>query len=122
MGDADVESQKGPGQEEVAPEAPQGDLPDSRSKGDETPQGSKSGSRPDTAPEPSKVPESGGFPPSKRSKPTVPVTPVQPEALDNLLEALQGTSIDEEHRAIMSAVVQKVQSAKSGLTEAVLAF
>ena len=33
-------------------------------------------------------------------------------------EALQGPSIDEEHRAIMSAVVQKVQSAKSGLTEA----
>ena len=48
----------------------------------------------------------------------MPVTPVQPEAPDNMLEALQGTSIDEEHRAIMSAVVQKVQSAKSRLTEA----
>ena len=48
----------------------------------------------------------------------MPVTPVQPEAPDNMLEVLQGTSIDEEHRAIMSAVVQKVQSAKSGLTEA----
>ena len=43
---------------------------------------------------------------------------VQPEAPDNMLEALQGASIDEEHRAIMSAVVQKVQSAKNGLTEA----
>ena len=82
------------------------------------PQGSKSGSRPDTAPEPSEVPESGGVPPSKRSKSTVPVAPVQPEAPDNMLEALQGASIDEEHRAIVSAVVQKVQSAKSGLTEA----
>ena len=48
----------------------------------------------------------------------MPVTPVQPEASDNLLETLQGASIDEEHRAIMSAVVQKVQSAKNGLTEA----
>ena len=46
------------------------------------------------------------------------VAPVQPEAPDNMLEALQGASIDEEHRAIMSAVVQKVQSAKSGLTKA----
>ena len=48
----------------------------------------------------------------------MPVTPVQPEAPDNLLEVLKGASIDEEHRTIMSAVVQKVQSAKSGLTEA----
>ena len=78
----------------------------------------KSDSKPDTAPEPSKVPESSGGPPSKRSKPTVPVAPIQPEAPDNMLEALQGASIDEEHRTIMSAVVQKVQSAKSGLTEA----
>ena len=48
----------------------------------------------------------------------MPATPVHLEALDNMLEALQGASINEEHRAIMSAVVQKVQSAKSGLTEA----
>ena len=48
----------------------------------------------------------------------MPVTPVQPEAPDNLLEALKGASIDEEHRTVMSAVIQKVQSAKSGLTEA----
>ena len=48
----------------------------------------------------------------------MPVTSVQQEAPDNMLEALQGAPIDEEHRAIMSAVVQKVQSAKNGLTEA----
>ena len=48
----------------------------------------------------------------------MPMTPVQPKAPDNLLEVLKGASIDEEHRTIMSAVVQKVQSAKSGLTEA----
>ena len=48
----------------------------------------------------------------------MPVTPIQPEAPDNLLEVLKGASIDEEHRTVMSVVIQKVQSAKSGLTEA----
>ena len=46
------------------------------------------------------------------------MTSVHPEASDNLLEALCGASIDEEHHTIMSAVVKKVQSAKNGLTEA----
>ena len=40
------------------------------------------------------------------------------EASDSLLEVLRGASIDEEHRTIMSTVVKKVRSAKSGLTEA----
>ena len=48
----------------------------------------------------------------------MPMASVHPEASDNLLEALRGASIDEEHRTIMSAVIEKVQSAKSGLTEA----
>ena len=48
----------------------------------------------------------------------MPVTSVHLEALDDLLGVLHGAFIDEEHRTIMSAVVQKVQSAKSGLTEA----
>ena len=39
-------------------------------------------------------------------------TSIQPEAPDNLLEVLKGASIDEEHRTIMSVVVQKIQSAK----------
>ena len=94
-------------------EAPQGDLPDSRRKGDKTPKGSESGLEPDTAPEPSTVPDSGRQPPSKRSKPTKPASSVQPEASNNLLEVLNGASIDEEHRTIMSVVIQKVQSAKS---------
>jgi hypothetical protein len=46
------------------------------------------------------------------------VTSIHREALDNLLEALRSASIDEEHCTIMSAVIQKVQSAKSGLSEA----
>ena len=115
--DAEVESQKGLNQEEVVLEAPQGDLPDSRPKGDKTTEGSKSSPGPDTAPEPSVVPESGRRPLHKKGKPATPVASVQPEAPDNLLEVLNGASIDEEHRTVMSAVIQKVQSAKSGLTE-----
>ena len=48
----------------------------------------------------------------------MPVSSVHPEAPDNLLGALRGASIDEEHRTIMSVVVEKVQSAKNGLTKA----
>ena len=47
----------------------------------------------------------------------MPVTSVHPEAPDNLLGALHCASIEEEHRTIMSAVIKKVQSPKSGLTE-----
>ena len=64
------------------------------------------------------VPDSGRRPPSKRGKLPMPVTYVHPEAPDNLLGALRGASIDEEHHTIMSAVIKKVQSANSGLTEA----
>ena len=115
---AEVLSQGAPSRGETVPEAPQGDLPDSRSKGSKAPEGSKFRPQPNTAPEPPVVPDSGRWPPSKRGKPPVPVTSVHPEAPDNLLGALRGASIDEEHRTIMSAVIKKVQSAKSGLTEA----
>ena len=64
------------------------------------------------------VPDSDGRPPVKGGKPPVPVSSVYPEAPDNLLEALRGASIDEEHHTIMSAVIEKVQSAKNGLTKA----
>ena len=64
------------------------------------------------------VPDLGRQPPSKRGETPVLETSVHLEAPDNLLEVLCSASIDEEHNTIMSAVVQKVQSAKSGLTEA----
>ena len=115
---AEVLSQGAPSRGETVPEAPQGDLLDSRSKGSKVPGGPKFGSQPNTALEPPVVPDSGRWPPSKRGKTPVPVTSVYPEAPDNLLGALCGASIDEEHRTIMSAVVKKVQSTKSGLTEA----
>ena len=115
---AKVLSQEAPGRGETVPEAPQGDLPDSGSRGNKAPEGSEFGPQPNTAPEPPAVPDSGRRLPSKRGKTPVPVTSVHPEAPDNLLGALRSASIDEEHRTIMSAVIQKVQSAKSGLTEA----
>ena len=80
--------------------------------------GSEFGPQPNTAPEPSMVPDSGRRSPVKGGKPPVLVSSFHPEAPDNLLEALRGASIDEEHRTIMSAVIEKVQSAKNGLTEA----
>ena len=101
--DAEVGSQEGTRQEGEAPEVPQGNLPDFA---------------PDSAPEPAVVPESGRRPLRKKGKTVTPAASVQPEAPDNLLEALKGTSIEEEHHTIMSAVIQKVQLAKSGLTEA----
>ena len=116
--DTEVESQKGLNQEEVVLEAPQGDLPGSRPKGDKAPEGSMFGPGPDTAPEPSVVLESGRRPLRKKGKPTTPAASLQPEMPDNLLEVLNGASIDEKHRTIMSAAIQKLQSAKSGLTEA----
>ena len=103
--DTEVLSQQVPSREEVVLEAPQGDLPDSRSKGDKTPQGSKSGFVPDTAPESSTVLDRGRRTPAKRSKPIEPASSAQLEAPDNLLEVLKGASIDEEHHTIMSTVV-----------------
>ena len=116
--DAEVLFHEAPGRGETVPEVPQGGLLDSGSRGDKSPKGSKLGPQPNTAPEPPVVPDSGRRPPSKRGKTPVPVTSVHPEVPHNLLEALCIASIDEEHRTIMSAVIQKVQSAKSGLSEA----
>ena len=50
--------------------------------------------------------------------PLPPVAPVHPGAPDNLMEALRGASVMDEHRVLMGAVIEKVQSAKSGLNEA----
>ena len=49
--------------------------------------------------------------------PIPPVTSVQPEAPDNLLETLRRASIVDEHRTLMGTVIEKVRFAKSGLTE-----
>ena len=77
------------------------------------------GPQPETVPETYIAPESGEQPPSREGGvPIPPVTSVQPEAPDNLLETLRGASIVHEHRILMGTVVERVQSIKSGLTEA----
>ena len=117
-GDTEVLYQEAPNRGETVLEAPQGDLPDSGSRGDGAPESFEFGPQPNTAPDPLAVPGSGWWSPYKRGKTPVSVTSAHVEAPDNLLEALRSASIDEEHRTIMIAVIQKVQSAKSGLTEA----
>ena len=109
---------------EAALETPQCEIPDVGHMGSKIPidyadkSRSKLGSQPDTVPEPTKVSNLGRQPLAKEGKTIVPMTSVTPEASDSLLEVLRGASMDEEHRTLMSAVIQKVQSAKSGLTEA----
>ena len=114
----EVLSQQAPGQGEAVLGAPRGDLPDPGRKGSRTPMSFRFGPQPNTAPESSVILDSGGRPRVKGGKPPVPMSSIYPEAPDNLLEVLRGASIDEEHRTIMSAVIEKVQSAKNGLTEA----
>ena len=53
---------------------------------------SKPGSQPNTVPEPSVVPDSGGQPLVREGGPSVSRTSVVPEAPDCLLEALRSTS------------------------------
>ena len=99
---AEVLSQEAPGRGETVPEAPQGDLPDSGSRGDKAPEGSEFGPQPNTAPDLPTAPSSGRRSPSKEGETPVPVTSVHPEASDTMLEALRIASIEEEHRTIMS--------------------
>ena len=122
--DIEVLSQRIPEQGEATLEMPQGKIRDVGHMGPKIPADyadeswSKLGPQPDTVPEPPKVPDSGRQPLAKEGEPSMPMTFGTPEAPDSLLEALHGTSLEEEHRTLMSAVIQKVLSAKSGLTEA----
>ena len=95
MDDIEVLSQRVLNQGEKVLEVPQGDIPDAGRTRGKTPMG----------------PNAGG-------RKSVPMASAHPGASDNLLEALRGASVDEEHCTIMSAVVKKIQSAKSGPTEA----
>ena len=83
--DAEVGSQEGTHQEEEAPEVSQDNLPDFA---------------PDSAPEPTVAPESGGRPLRKKGKTVTPAASIQLEEPDSLLDALNGASIKEEHRTL----------------------
>ena len=69
------------------------------------------------------VPESGKRPPMARGGVVVPpATSIQPEVLDTLLATLKSASIIDKHRALMGAVIEKIQSAESGLNEACISL
>ena len=79
----------------------------------------QSGPQPNTVPKTHGAPESSEEPVSKEGGAPTPVaTSTNPEAPNTLVEALRRASIMEEHHTLMGVVVEKVQSAKSGLNEA----
>ena len=51
-----------------------------------------------------------------------PATSVQPEVTGALLAAMKSASIVDEHRALMGAVIEKIQSAESGLNESYISL
>ena len=51
-----------------------------------------------------------------------PATSVHPEVSDALLVALRDASIVDEHRALMGAVIEKIQSTENGLNEACISL
>ena len=112
--DTEVLSQRLPTMAGVALEAPQGGVPGVGLAGFKVPADrvdeshGKPGSQPNTVPEPSVVPDLGGQPLITEGGPSISRTSVAPQAPDCLLEALRGASLDEEHRTLMSAVIQKV--------------
>ena len=122
--DTEVLPQQIPERGATVLETHQGKIPDAGHMGGKIPMDyadgshNKPGSPPVTVPKPSQVPNSSGQPLAKEGKPVVPMISAHPEASGNLLEVLRGASIDEEHHTLMSKVIEKVRSAKSGLTEA----
>ena len=117
-----------PGQgvvQEADKAAPEGDTSAAGHMGEQAPMEADDGGRAQFGPHMSTDPETHMAPKSdkqlpsrKGGMPVPPATSVQLEALDNVLEAMRGTSIVEEHRILMGTVIEKVQSVKSGLTEA----
>ena len=78
----------------------------------------------DTIPETNAAVGLGEQPPSKEGggASTPPAASTKPEAPNALEEALQSASIVEEHRTLMGAVIEKIQSAESGLNEACISL
>ena len=67
------------------------------------------GPQPNTILENHMGPESGEQPPLKdEGVPLPPVVPVHPGPPDNLMEALRGASVMDEHRVLMGVVIEKV--------------
>ena len=81
------------------------------------------GPQPDTVLETIKSLGSGEQPPSTEGgKPATLATSVQAELPGGLSTALKSASIIDEHRALTGAVIEKIQSAESGLNESCLSL
>ena len=79
------------------------------------------GPQPDTVLETFKAPGSGEQPPlTGGGLPTPPATSVQAKLPGGLSTMLKNASIVDEHRTLMGAVVEKIQSAESRLNESCL--
>ena len=111
MEDIEVLSRRIPGQgetQEAVRIAPEGDASAAGHMGEQIPMETGDGGhiqfgpQPNTVPETYTAPEPGQQTPSKGGgAPSPPVTSVQPEAPDTLMEAPRSASIVEEHRTLM---------------------
>ena len=113
------------GAHDIVREAPQGGTSTAGHMGESIPMETgeeghiQFGPQPNTILEHNMAPESGEKPPLKEGGASPPpVAPVHPGAPDDLMGALRSASVVDEHRVLMGAVIEKVQSAKSGLNEA----
>ena len=123
VNDTEVSSQKDPGQGggEIVKVAPRGQTSGAGHMGEKAPMDVDGGGDLEFGPQPDTVPETTTAPESDRRPPLVgggvpapPTSSVQPEVSDALLAALKSASIIDEHRALMGAVIEKIQSAESG--------
>ena len=104
--DAEVLSRRTfPGRGE-AQEAPEGDASIAGHQGEQIPMETGGEGRIQFGPQPDLIPETDTAPESGTQ-------PVQPGAPNNLLEALQGASIVDEHHVLMGMVIERVQSARA---------
>ena len=79
------------------------------------------GPQPNKVLETSKAPGSGEKPPfTVGGLPTPPATSIQEELPSSLSIALKSASIVDERQTLMGAVIEKIQSAESGLNESCL--
>ena len=128
----EASSQKDSGQggkEETMKAAPGGQTTGAGQVGEKIPMGSDGGGDPEFDSPLVVIPETNTALESRRQPPSVgagvpvpPATSVHPEVSDALLVALQDASVIDEHRALMGAVIEKIQSTESGLNEAYISL
>ena len=130
MEDTEVSSQRpSPGRggaDKTVQKAPEDNTSDAVERGTATPMTTEGGGPQQFGPSPNTVPETNAALGSDQHPPSTEgggaaapsAASANLEAAHTLEEALQRASIMEEHRTLMGAVMEKVRSAKSGLTEA----